>query len=43
MEERENDLAMVCSQWETPQIEVVDVNYGTLGGANAGEDVLEQS
>jgi hypothetical protein len=43
MKERENDLAMECSQWETPQIEVVDVSCGTLGGANAGEDGLEQS
>lgn len=32
------------NDWETPQIEIIDVKCGTLGGANAGDDaLLEQS
>lgn len=31
------------NEWETPQIEVVDVNRETLGGLNSGDDYLEQS
>lgn len=31
------------NKWETPDISVLSVNDNTEGGANAGEDYLEQS
>lgn len=30
-------------EWKTPYLSVLLVNDNTEGGANAGEDVLEQS